>query len=240
MSKLLTTTAFLAAAAFLWGCGGSPEPVAPARSSAHGPPKKRPATIEMESEIGGLNEERVAKAFKKASRDLERCFEVGVRRHEFIGGDTNFLIMIDRNGEVLHAYMKRSTLGDRATEKCMLNALKKHVWPRPVGGRTGIAEYSFGFDPPEDIRPAVELPASFAASVSENGDFRSAMSRCTKARRGRFLATVYVSTSGSVLTASVTPPDEHGEDAVDCLVDALLSESFASPGSWMGKVTFSL
>jgi hypothetical protein len=49
-----------------------------------------------------------------------------------------------------------------------------------------------------------------------------------------------VSTEGSVLAASVTPPNESGEAAVDCLVETLRGASFPSPGSWPAKITFSL
>jgi hypothetical protein len=63
---------------------------------------------------------------------------------------------------------------------------------------------------------------------------------CKSSGSGSFEATLYVSTDGTVLAGSVTPPDEAGEDAVDCLVDALKSAQFSSPGSWPAKVTFSL
>jgi hypothetical protein len=43
-----------------------------------------------------------------------------------------------------------------------------------------------------------------------------------------------------VLSASVTPPNEDGEDAVDCLVSTLKGASFPSPGSWPAKITFAL
>ena len=57
---------------------------------------------------------------------------------------------------------------------------------------------------------------------------------------GAFEATLYVGTGGEVLSAGVTPPDETGEDAVDCLVEALLGAKFPSPGSWPAKVTLTL
>jgi hypothetical protein len=51
---------------------------------------------------------------------------------------------------------------------------------------------------------------------------------------------MYVATDGSVLAASVTPPSEEGEEAVDCLVSTLKDASFPSPGSWPAKITFAL
>jgi hypothetical protein len=42
------------------------------------------------------------------------------------------------------------------------------------------------------------------------------------------------------LSVGVTPPDDQGESAVDCLVEVLKHAKFPSPGSWPAKVSFSL
>ena len=69
-----------------------------------------------------------------------------------------------------------------------------------------------------------------------NGKLRS----CKNGRRGEFRATAYVAADGSVLTASVTSPDEQGEQDVDCLVEVVEQTTFPSPGSWPAKVSFPL
>jgi hypothetical protein len=63
------------------------------------------------------------------------------------------------------------------------------------------------------------------------GKISSKLDSC-KSHKGSYEATMYVATDGSVLSASVTPPDEDGETSVDCLVSTLKSASFPSPGSW--------
>jgi len=68
----------------------------------------------------------------------------------------------------------------------------------------------------------------------------SKLRQCKSGHDGQFTATMYINTDGSVMGASVTPPDESGEDAVDCLVSTLKDSAYDSPGSWPAKVSFYL
>ncbi len=193
--------------------------------------------VSVSSEIGGLNEEKVNRAFESSLQGLEGCLTRGSSRVEFLGGSVSFFLKINTAGRVDAAYLERSTLGDRETEKCMLGALRARSWPKPVGGQHGLARKSFDFDPPSDVRP----PASYDRSHLSRGlEALSDQLGSCKSHRGAYEATVYVATDGSVLAAGVTPPNEDGEQSVDCLVQALKAASFPSPGSWPAKVTFEL
>jgi hypothetical protein len=120
----------------------------------------------------------------------------------------------------------------------MLSSLKSKTWPKPVGGVHGLARKSFDFDSPNDVRPPMDWDSEHAKTVLKKlGD---KLDECRGSASGSFEATAYVSTEGSVLAASVTPPNESGEAAVDCLVETLRGASFPSPGSWPAKITFSL
>jgi hypothetical protein len=157
---------------------------------------------------------------------------------EFLSGSVSFFLKVDASGKVDQAYLERSTLGDRDTEKCMLSALKSQAWPKPVGGEHGLARKSFDFDSPNDVRPPMDWdPEHVQTTLKKLGD---KLDECRNGNSGSFEATAYVSTEGSIIAASVTPPNEAGEAAVDCLVDALRGASFPSPGSWPAKVSFSL
>jgi len=193
--------------------------------------------VSVSSEIGGLNEEKVNAAFESSLKGLERCLNEGSSRVEFLGGSVSFFIKINLTGKVDGAYLEKSTLGDRDTEKCMLDALRSRKWPKPVGGEHGLARKSFEFDPPNDVR----APSDYdEGHLSKGLDKLSGKLASCKGGKGSYEATMYVGTDGSVLAASVTPPDETGEDSVDCLVTTLKSGSFPSPGSWPAKVTFTL
>jgi len=191
----------------------------------------------VSSEIGGLDEAKVNAAFESSLSGLERCLNQGASRVEFLGGSVSFFVKIDMEGKVDGAYLEKSTLGDRDTEKCMLDALRAKHWPKPVGGEHGLARKSFDFDPPNDVR----APADYDQDHLGKGlDKISGKLASCKHAKGAYEATMYVATDGSVLSAGVTPPNEDGEDSVDCLVATLKGAAFPSPGSWPAKITFTL
>jgi hypothetical protein len=163
---------------------------------------------------------------------------MGAKHVEFLGGSVAFLLKIDGTGRVSDAYLEHSTLGNRTTERCMLDALRAKSWPKPVGGQHGLARKSFTFDPPNDVREPISWDDRDAAPGLKK--IASEVSQCKRGHSGSFEATLYVGTDGKVLSAGVTPPDEDGEDALDCLVGVLESASFPSPGSWPAKVTVTL
>jgi hypothetical protein len=220
----------------LSGCGDSTPPPQTAddqprteRESSGGP--------SVSSEIGGLDEDKVNKTFESSLSGLQRCLQQGASRVEFLGGSVSFFVKIDLEGKVDGAYLEKSTLGDRDTEKCMLGALRSKKWPKPVGGEHGLARKSFDFDPPNDVRAPAEYDSDHLNKGLEK--ISGKLGSC-KSAKGQYEATIYVATDGSVLSAGVTPPSEDGEGGVDCLVSTLKDASFPSPGSWPAKVTFAL
>jgi len=223
----------------LTACGGNDEKRAKSADEmlVEDGPEQESSGVTMSSEIGGLNQEAVDKVFAKASDDLTRCLDDGAKRVEFLGGDVAFVVKIGPDGHVNHAHLEESTIGDRATEVCMLDALKRRSWPKPVGGETGIAQKPFSFDMPNDVRPPTDWTAD---SIEEAlGKLAPKLDEC-KSGSGSFSITMYVDTDGSVMSAGIAHTEDKGESAADCILDVLKTASYPSPGSWPAKVTFSL
>lgn len=189
---------------------------------------------EMMAEFGGLNEEKVARVFKNVQPALADCLMKGYDRVEFLGGEVRFLVNVNLSGRAESAFIESSNLGDYETERCMLRELSSQKWPKPVGGRIGPARNSIAFDPPSDVRAPVQWSSD---------DVRSALAQGSEQLRacgghGPFVITAYVSTNGSVLSVGVAHADPHGEAAAECLLQAVRSLKFPSPGSWPAKVSF--
>lgn len=221
------------------GCGGDAKKHAKAADEMviEEEPDDGLSGVSMSSEIGGLNQEAVDRVFASAGSDLRRCLDAGSSRVEFLGGDVGFVVKIGQDGHVRHAHLEQSTLGDRTTEVCMLDALKKRSWPKPVGGETGIAQKPFSFDMPNDVRPPTDWgPDSIEETLQE---LAPKIDAC-KTSGGSFSVTMYVDTDGSVLSAGIAYDSDTGDSAVDCLLDIVKQASYPSPGSWPAKVTFSL
>lgn len=223
----------------LTGCGGGDEkrPKTADEAIIEETPAESGSGMSMSSEIGGLNQEAVDQVFAKASSDLRRCLGDGAERVEFLGGDVEFVVKIGSDGRVSHAHLEISTIGDRTTEVCMLNALKRRSWPKPIGGEMGIAQKPFSFDMINDVRPPTEWsPDSIEEAL---GEITPKLDDC-RSGKGSFTITMYVDTDGSVMSAGIAHAEDSGESAADCILDVVKTASYPSPGSWPAKVTFSL
>ncbi len=223
----------------LVACGKQPEPEAPDAEEEVVVEREAPPEMGVMGEMGGLNQSHVERVFKKASGQLAECMTDGSKRIEFLGGTISFYLLIDMSGSVAHSHVKQTTLGDRETEKCMIDVLGAQDWPKPVGGEKGKAEYdNIIFDPPSDVRP----PVAWDASDIEEGleELQEDLATCKNGVRGTYSVTMYVGTRGQPLGVGMAPPGEEGGEAIDCLVDVLMSGTYPSPGSWPAKVSFSL
>jgi hypothetical protein len=221
-------------------CGGGD---APAKSADDANDSERGRHEDAEgmsasAEIGALDEVKVDRTFGSTLPGLERCLHTGARRVEFIGGKVSFYIEVDSAGSLSQARFEESTLGDLETEKCMLAALRAKRWPKPVGGEKGYARKSFDFDPPNDVRPPTDWDSDRVQETLEK--IGPDIEACKAGSPGRFQVTLYVGTDGTPLSVGVSPPDEDGQQALDCLANVLKSAEFPSPGSWPAKVGFEL
>jgi hypothetical protein len=190
---------------------------------------------EFSQEFGGMNEEKVTKTFKRAQSDLVECLTVIGASRDYLVGEVGFLVTVDDSGKAISAHMERSNLGNYAAERCMLDILLTSRWPKPVGGRKGLARSGMAYDP-GDVRPPVQWTASDVESTLTAEKNASSLAQCGGS--GPFEITAYVSPQGKVLSAGVAHTDDSGEEAAACLVSVVEGMQFGSPGSWRAKVTF--
>jgi hypothetical protein len=168
-----------------------------------------------EGDIGGLSQEDVEEQFDALRPRLIECVRSASGRLSSIGGRVSLKMRTDRAGNVRWVYLSDSTLGDRDTERCVLRVVQSRTWPRPLSGE-GLAQTSFDVDPSEAPLP---LPKYKTALLAQRA--RAATRKCRKGIAGAFQATAYVGPAGEVLAAGVAPPDERGEEASDCIAEAL-------------------
>jgi hypothetical protein len=230
--------AALIAGVGLAACGGSetPHPQTAESVDTDDAPSESRGGMAASAEVGALDPGEVTKTFEKAMSELQSCLRSGAKRVEPLGGEIAFYLEVDVDGRAQHVHAERSTLGDRETERCMLDALKSREWPKPQGGQKGLARNSFDFDMPNDVRPPVAWDGSQVSdAISE---VRDKLADCGSARG--LVATVYVDTEGKAMAAGVSGEDPSAEAAADCVSGVLREAKYPSPGSWPAKVTFSL
>ena len=226
------TLILLAACAF--ACGSEPPPKAPepVQEESH---EVKPQ-LKTRSELGTVDANLVSAAFHKLSDQLTSCYAQGQQRIEMLAGNVKFFVRIGEDGSAKWTYFEESDLGDRDTEKCLLDAVMGAHWPKPDGG-DAEARYTMEF--PAQGRPATDWNSDkIAAALGKRGD---AIDDCKSGTSASFRATMYVGPGGRVLGAGVQTSTRDGAEKCDCLSQALRKlKGLPSPGSWPAKVSFGL
>jgi hypothetical protein len=132
-------------------------------------------------------------------------------------------------------YPAESSLGDRDVETCILGVAQRAHFPHPHGGE---AEFSWGFalDPPSDVRTPVLLASG---GVDELVESQETLVR-GQCGQGPYHVTAYVQPGGAVLAAGVSTDSTETAAHLDCVATAVRAWVFPDPGSYAGKVSFSI
>jgi hypothetical protein len=238
MARSLLALIAAPASLFVIGCGSAPPPPPEAAPQTTSQRPRRSSTPDIQADIGGLNADDVQRAFQKLMPRIEQCQDdrrKEVDKLDFLAGDVSIEVHVDGSGQAKDAFLARTTLGDRATEKCIIDAVKKSSWPKPVGGREGIAKSDFQL-PMKGERDAV---AWDKGKVAENVNrAKSAFRSCSSG--GGAEITAYVDSDGKVISAGASQTKQGGDAAADCLAAATKGVKMPSPGGWPAKVTFTL
>jgi hypothetical protein len=220
----------------LLGCGAAE---APKRAEEPAPPPQRavPLVAKTSSELGSVDPGAVKRAFGALDDTFIECQRRALDRVEWIAGSAKFFLRIGADGAAKWSYLEGTEIGDRPTEKCLIDAVMAARWPKPDGGD---AEARYSMDLPlQTTRPPNDWgPDKVAGALARNGD---AIEKCKAGAAAVFHATMYVAPGGRVLAAGVAMSNKDGEDRADCLAKALVKmKGLPSPGSWPAKVTCGL
>jgi hypothetical protein len=147
-------------------------------------------------ELGSIDDTDVNRVFNTQQLQLEDCLAKGRQRIEFLSGDVKVFLRIDAQGQIRYSYFEESSLGDRDTEKCILDVLGRAAWPKPVGGEAEV-RHGFGFDPGGERAPVTWEPEKVTNAIDATPKVKRGVEQCKRAAKGDFHITGYVA-SGAV------------------------------------------
>lgn len=218
-------------------CGGAPaaEPATPVDESSSDatPAARKRGGPSVSSELGEIDQADAERAFAAAQPALSGCHRQGLGKLEVLAGDIQFLVRVGEDGTARYVLVEDSTLGDRATEKCMSGVLANSRWPVPSGGEAE-ARKSFSFTPGDAREPNEWASSKVEAAVGEK---RGALESCGSG----FHITGYVDPNGKdgkFTALGVSSRSVEANTRLDCVVDALRGAKLPSPGSYTAKVSF--
>lgn len=224
-------------------CGGA-APRETTRLARDKEPLTRPPPSESLSVSGlrgTLSQFEIEGALKPRLPKFLRCAQQRLAELEALAGSITLSFHVATNGAVAGVSPIASTLGDRDTERCMLEVAQATRFPPPHGGE---ADFTWPLELPgdPDVRAPVALMADAARAAigARSGEVTAGDALHASCGGGQMLVTAYVDTSGAVLAAGVATPDLATPTELDCIAAGVRSWVLASPGSYLGKVTFTL
>jgi hypothetical protein len=189
VTRLLSLSA---CAAVLSACGGDdkPPPKAP-EAPVQEAPKHETSGPVVEQELGSIDQRAVEKTFNDLQGKLERCHTDGRSRVDYLSGDLKVFLRIGKDGRVKYSYFEESTLGDRETEKCILDVFAATDWPKPIGGEAEVKN-GFGWPGGSERAPASWDSEKVTSAIASDKDTTKAIAKCKSGVSGKFLVTGYV------------------------------------------------
>jgi len=194
--------------------------------------------MQVEGILGTIPQTRIERALQEKLPLFQRCFFEGSAEVPALAGAVQFYFHVDLSGAVEWVIPRKSNVGHRGTELCVLSHAKRTKFPAPRGG--GPAEFSWGFEldqPPGVHQPIVWEQDHVAEVLTQH---RAELAACALQAPGELDVTTYIAPGGSVLSAGAAARTEAAAQQVDCILAAVRSWQFPDPGSDAVKVSFTL
>lgn len=190
-SRALSLVLCVAASA---ACGGSTPPPKTEEAPKEEAPKPTSSGgggASVSQELGSIDQRAVEQTFAKLQGKLEGCQKRGRDRVEFLAGDVKVFLRVDGNGKVKYGYFEESSLGDRETEKCILDLFAAADWPKPQGGEAEIRN-GFGWPAGSERPPASWGAEKVAVALENDKATKKSVDKCKAGVTGDFRVTAYV------------------------------------------------
>ena len=215
-------------------CGGSTEEEETAQETTSGHEEHQQAQqddgVAIEGLMGTISTNAVERGIEPRMGRFLRCFSERYHAVEVLGGHIEMGFRIKTDGTVRWVYPRASTIGDRATERCLLEQAAGIRFSRPHGGEAEFF-YPLELDPPEDVRPPLNWDSTRVEEAV--GD----LSSCG---RGPYSVTVYIAPGGTVMAVGASSEEQGRADDLDCVANEVSQWEMPDPGSYPAKVTFAI
>jgi TonB family protein len=95
--------------------------------------------------VGGLSREVINRVIQKHYNEIKYCYEKELSRDPGLYGKVTVLFVIDGTGRVGDALVQQTTMSSEPVESCMVNHVRRWMFPPPQGGGTVQVTYPYVF-----------------------------------------------------------------------------------------------
>jgi hypothetical protein len=176
------------------------------------------SNIKVKGLSGTLNKQDVHQAMEARQGLFDACIFESRRTVRWVSGAIKFGFRVDAEGHIEELRPLSSTIGHRALEQCLTDAVMSTEFPKPAG--RAAAEFSWGMSvDPVAQRGFDDAKPKLLARVARK-QARELFGTCEiKRRRAKFRVTAYIAAGGRVLSAGAVPMPASAEDKVDCVLE---------------------
>jgi hypothetical protein len=191
---------------------------APIAQPAPPPPAPPPprSTVSIRGLTGTLNKDDVHQTMEAQQPVFDTCIGESRRSVRWVSGSIRFAFKVDAEGKVAEVHPTESTIGHRALEQCLSDAVAATVFPKPAGRATATFDWGMTVEPVPG-RPPDPLDEKILERVLKK-QRREVRRTCEFRRRERFLVTAYIARTGRVLSAGAVAMPPKASEKLDCVL----------------------
>ena len=119
---------------------------------------------------GSLDKEIIRRIIRRHINEVRYCYEQGLVKRPNLAGRAVVQFTIAASGQVLASVMQSSTLGNPQAESCIVNAVKRWEFPKPLGGGLVIVSYPFNLAPGDRVPEGASSPRMAPAPSAKVDD----------------------------------------------------------------------
>ena len=94
---------------------------------------------------GSLDAEIIRRVIRRHMNEVKFCYEPELVRRSGLAGRMSVQFVISPFGQVTSSVMQNSTMGNVRVEKCVVDAVKRWEFPKPMGRGSVTVSYPFNF-----------------------------------------------------------------------------------------------
>ena len=193
--------------------------------------------MSIEGQLGTIAPANVRRVMHDAEAALMSCYTRRVEALPCLAGRVELRLRVSEDGAVRWAIPTRSTLGDRDTERCMVEAASALRFEPPCGGEAEVTT-ALDMEGGPDRRPATDWAAQ-RVEVALRAR-RTALAACRRGDRSPLQVTVYVAPDGSVAAAGAALASQESAAMTDCVLREVQALRLPTPGSWYARTTVTI
>jgi hypothetical protein len=233
VSKL--TLSLVVVTSSIAACSAQKPPPAVAPTVTADGPRESSDGLTVSGLRGTLTEREISAALEPRMPRFLRCVATRLGALEVLSGEIALAFHVATDGAVVAVHPRSSTLGDRETERCIVEVAKATRFPPPHGGE---ADFSWPLEVPVD--PDVRAPVALDADQVRSQLGEQAEALVAACGGGPFAVTAYIERDGSPSATGVAAPDGATDPELDCIAEGVRAWRFAPAGSYVAKLSFSM